>query len=379
MSRVIDEHRIYLADPHRLGAFRRAIQQTVKPDHIVLDLASGTGILGFMACQAGAARVYGLEVDGILGLARRLAAANGFGDRYVGIRGMSTRAVLPEPVDVIVTDQIGPFGFEADLFAVMSDAAVRFLKRGGAIIPQSVAICLAPLTSDDIRERVDFWHSQPGGLDYGAAATIAANTGYTLRVDDAQGFLANPAVVSHWSLPAHDVVDIGGSVEFEFTRPGRLDGICGWFEATLAPGVTMTNAPGAPDRIERRNVVLPVPTGIAVAAGDRLHVALHIHHRETMVTWRSQVSRSSGEVTTFTGSTFRGMLISSEDLARTAPDSQPRLSRAGEARRLILQLADGQHTVRGIEDAVAASYGDLFTSGDSVHAFVGEVLVRYAL
>ena len=46
MSLVLDEHRAYLADTSRLDAFDAALRALVRPGDVVLDLASGTGILG---------------------------------------------------------------------------------------------------------------------------------------------------------------------------------------------------------------------------------------------------------------------------------------------------------------------------------------------
>src|SRR5918996_1648217 len=122
MSEVLDEHRFYLSDAVRVRAFERAIRAVVGPGDVVLDLAAGTGILGLLACRAGAARVYAVDAGGILGVARALARANGAGDRITHVRAMSTDAVLPERVDVIVTDQIGRFGFEAGLLEYVTDA-----------------------------------------------------------------------------------------------------------------------------------------------------------------------------------------------------------------------------------------------------------------
>ena len=44
---------------------------------IVLDIGCGTGVLSIFAARAGAAHVYGVECSEIVGLARRVAEANG--------------------------------------------------------------------------------------------------------------------------------------------------------------------------------------------------------------------------------------------------------------------------------------------------------------
>src|SRR4051794_13386275 len=104
MSLVIDEHRQFLADTPRITAFDAAIRETVRPGDVVIDLGSGTGILGLLACRAGARRVYSIDDGAIVGVARAICRANGYADRMVFVRDMSTRLTLPEAADVLVTD-----------------------------------------------------------------------------------------------------------------------------------------------------------------------------------------------------------------------------------------------------------------------------------
>src|SRR5471032_1272785 len=96
MSLLIDEHRQYVSDRARVDAFARAIASVVRPGDVVVDLGCGTGILGLLACRAGAARVYAIDSGSMLDVARRLARANGFADRIVHVPGHSTRVTLPE-------------------------------------------------------------------------------------------------------------------------------------------------------------------------------------------------------------------------------------------------------------------------------------------
>src|SRR5437016_5556680 len=133
MSLIVDEHRQFLADEIRMAAFRQAIEAVLRPSDIVLDLGSGTGILGLMACRAGARRVYSVELGGMIGVARDISKANGFADRQIFIKGHSMRVELPESVDLIVSDQIGRFGFESGIVQFFRDARKRFLKPKGRL------------------------------------------------------------------------------------------------------------------------------------------------------------------------------------------------------------------------------------------------------
>jgi len=117
-----------------------------------------------LACRAGAQRVYSIESSGIIQIAREIAQANGFNDRIVFVKGLSTRVTLPEPVDVIVGDQIGRMGFEAGLLDDLSDARERFLKPGGRLVPETVSMMVAPIERSESWSWVSFWEGSTQGL-----------------------------------------------------------------------------------------------------------------------------------------------------------------------------------------------------------------------
>jgi tRNA G37 N-methylase Trm5 len=103
----VEWHVILLNDRARVAAYQRAIDATVKPGDVVLDVGAGTGVMGLLACRAGAARVYAIEGGGMVEIARKIARANGFADRIVCVHGNSTQVELPERVDVAIADQTG--------------------------------------------------------------------------------------------------------------------------------------------------------------------------------------------------------------------------------------------------------------------------------
>ena len=379
MSLIVDEHRQYLHDPVRLAAFDRAIGDRVGRGSVVLDLASGSGILGLMACRAGAARVYSIEAGGMVEVARGVAAENGFADRVQFIKGYSLHVALPEQVDVVVADQIGNFGFNAGVLEYFADARERFLKPGGVIIPSRLDLVLAPVESESLEAQVSFWDSNPAGFGFHSVTELAANTGYQVELMAAQ-MLGAPAVLASLPLGA-PAVPIHGRVILKAERAGTLHGIGGWFDAELAPGVSMTNSPLAAARIRRRQIFFPVRPAMPLAVGDEAAVEMTILPRDGIVSWsvEARIAGAGARQRSERHSTWKGMLLNREDLARTRPDFIPVLNARGAARRTVVDLCDGRRSLREIEEQLWQRHRDLFVSRGEAEEFAAEVVTRYAL
>ena len=288
MSLVIDEHRQYLADPARICTFSRAIAKVIKPGQVVLDLASGTGILGLLACRVGARRVYSIEAGGIISVARDVARANRFENRLVFIKGYSPHVDLPEKVDAVIADQIGNFGFNAGIIEYFADARLRFLKAQGVTIPLRMSLVLAPVEAADLFGRVDFWGTSPGGFDFSSTRVLAANTGY--QVDLSPANLCGDAIVlAEIDLNHATTSSFCGEGTAAVRRPATMHGLGGWFTAELAPGISMTNSALAGERIQRRQVFFPIDHAVRVREGDSVRIRMTIQPSAMIANWNVDV------------------------------------------------------------------------------------------
>ena len=96
-----------IADELRRDAFTRAMRQAITPESVVLDIGTGTGIFALLACQFGARKVYAIEPDDAIQVARQLSSANGNAERIKFFQDTSTKVTLPERAVVIVSDMGG--------------------------------------------------------------------------------------------------------------------------------------------------------------------------------------------------------------------------------------------------------------------------------
>jgi protein arginine N-methyltransferase 1 len=376
MSLLIDEHREFLSDRARLDAFERAIADAVRPGDVVADLGSGTGVLGLLACRAGASRVYSVDKSGMAPFARRIAAENGFGDRVIAVRGHSTRVDLPERVDVVVSDMIGRIGFISGGADALIDVKRRWLKPGGHLMPSQIQTWIAPVEEAALYANIDFWNTPIQGFDMSAVRPSAANTGYP-HAFEPRDLMAEPAIGAECDYTSTDAEVVRGRAVFTAARAGTCHGIGAWFVAALSPNVTLTNRPGAPDRINRRNAFLPLEHPVTLQAGDVITVDLTVRPVDFVVSWSVHCARAGERLASFRQSTLQGMLLGREDLATSAERSKPLLNRWATARATVLALCDGSRELGDIEQLVFERHRDLFTHASQAQVFVAEVVTRY--
>src|ERR1700681_4015560 len=129
-----------IADRVRIDAYVQALRQAVRPGAVVVDIGTGPGIMAVLACQLGASRVYAIESDEIIQVARTIAAANCCADRIEFIEDLSTKVTLPIRADVIVSDMRGVLPLFGHHIASIADARRRFLAPAGTLIPRKDTI-----------------------------------------------------------------------------------------------------------------------------------------------------------------------------------------------------------------------------------------------
>src|ERR1044072_3398578 len=96
-----------LTDEARISAYIAAMRSAVRPGDVVLELGTGTGVMALIACQCGASKVYALEPSDAISIAQAAAKANGFSDRIVFLRTLSSHIDLPEKGHVLISDLRG--------------------------------------------------------------------------------------------------------------------------------------------------------------------------------------------------------------------------------------------------------------------------------
>jgi SAM-dependent methyltransferase len=246
-------HRTMIRDRVRTEAFKRAIESVVRPGDIVLDVGAGSGILSIFAARAGAARVYAVEQTTIAVLAQELAVANGVDEIVHVIQGDASEVEPPERVDVIVSEWLGGFGIDEGLLVPVIAARDRWLKPGGAMIPNSVTAWTALVDDRYFGDMIGFLQDNP----------------YGINVDDLVEKSVNEIHYSgiHRHLAAGDrrsdasrlwTTDLD-SVTFEQARKpheaetqlhvregGTANALALWFSAELAPGISLSVGPGDP-------------------------------------------------------------------------------------------------------------------------------------
>jgi protein arginine N-methyltransferase 1 len=268
---MLEVHRGLLQDESRTNAFREAIRRVVTPDSVVLDLGTGSGILALFAAEAGARRVFAVDATHSADLASFLTRQLGFADRIQVFHEHSTNVELPERADILVTETLGAFGFDEQILSSVIDARARLLTPDAILIPSRVDLYLVPVDDASIYEqRVSWWNGKPYGFDFSPLAVFASNILFVGSVGSAS-FLAPPAMVIESDLTS---VDISGRAHFTAARAGTIYGFTGWFRATLADGIEVSNeAPGS----HWEHVFLPLQTPIAVEVGTLIDVALESH------------------------------------------------------------------------------------------------------
>lgn len=241
VNQLLAGHEKLLSDAQRNRLLYRALKKHVTSESSVLDIGSGTGIWAVAAASLGAKKVVAIEEDPLLiGLIKTLATENGVAEKVEVIQGDSRQVRLGNEFDIVISETIGHLVFDESIASIMIDARERFLKPGGILIPETVALVAAAAHLKTRHERLpagiplayDYFQSLalniPVGLDDKSRLQIISSPQELIRAD--LGIIkATPDLnnlTARWELP----------------DTTRVNCFAVWAEATLVSGVRITTS-----------------------------------------------------------------------------------------------------------------------------------------
>ncbi len=371
-----------ILDHLRMDAYVRALRQAVKPGSVVLDIGTGTGIFALLACQLGASRVYAIEPDDAIEVARETAAANGYAERIEFIQKRSTEVTLPERADVIVSDLRGVLPLFASHIPSVIDARKRFLTPGGTLIPRRDTLWVTVVEAPDLyRQYANPWDHNGYGLDMRVAHQIVTNTWGKVKVTPEQ-LLVEP---QSWATLDYATVESPDAIAEEtstVTRPGTAHGLNLWFDATLVEGVHFSNAPGEPELVYG-SAFFPFSRPVPLAVGDTASVGLQAKLIGEDYIWRwNTCILDQGDTrrikASFAQSTFFGTPLSSTYLRKRASSHVPTLNEEGQIDLFIIGLMDGINSLGEIARQISARFPTRFATWTDALNRVGELSKKYS-
>jgi type I protein arginine methyltransferase len=133
-----------LLDEERTLALRAAIRRTVRPGDVVVEAGTGSGILALFAAEAGAGKVFAVDVDPeSLALAERSVRASAHADRIEIVEADAREFRTAAPADVVIVEML-----DTGLITEMQAPVLNALRRHNVIgprtrvLPEGVRCCV---------------------------------------------------------------------------------------------------------------------------------------------------------------------------------------------------------------------------------------------
>lgn len=372
-----------IADAHRAQPWGNALQKAVKPGSVVLEIGTGAGYFAFLAVQFGAARVYAVEPDNSIEVARLCARDVPGSERITWIQGLSTAIDLPEKVDIVIGDLHGMFPFYNSNIESLVDARRRHLRDGGVLIPMRDTLRMVPAQAPHEYACAEVpWVRDPRGMNLSKGRGFVVNEIWRARAQPArrEDLLSTPAT---WGVVDYRTVEdsnVNGDLEWDIERAGVMHGYYAWFDGELAEGIGFSNAPDLPELVYSRGF-FPLEDPVDVVPGDRVRTRMSARqvNGDMIQRWDTRITDQAGaSKASFRQSSFRSKPINIKDLRRTKPDHAPRLNLDGRIAQAVIEGMAQSQSLDQIAKTLAANFPERFKDSFRALSHAARLSLKYS-
>lgn len=165
-----------LRDRERTRAYRKAIEFSVEPGMLVLEIGAGTGVLAMMAARAGAEHVYTVEAKPLVArIAKECIVQNGLSDKITVLAKHSTQLIIghdiPRTCDLLVHEILSSSVLGEGLAPTLDHATTHLLVPNAPLLPEFIGI-EAVLSGDLTNADIPWWSVE--GFDLTPLAMLDA-------------------------------------------------------------------------------------------------------------------------------------------------------------------------------------------------------------
>ncbi|MHA1862622.1 MAG: 50S ribosomal protein L11 methyltransferase [Candidatus Thorarchaeota archaeon] len=239
----------------RIQKFHQAITKTVKSDHQVIDLGTGSGILAILAARQGA-QVTAIDANAeSLKYARIAAERNGVVENIEFVHSHFHDFEPEEKADVVLCEMLSSVMLIEQQIPASRYAVKHLLKPNGKIIPQEVKLFVIPVQNEILWNRFN--------IEDLKFPRIPQTAEREQSID-----LADLQELEKLDLTkvSDQPMSIDKHLNFEIVQSGTVHGIIGMFESKLYDDITLTMMDGW------KELFMPLPESVDVKAGTRLDV-----------------------------------------------------------------------------------------------------------
>ncbi|XP_062333663.1 protein arginine N-methyltransferase 9 [Osmerus eperlanus] len=305
-------HFLMLNDRRRNQKYQQAIQKAVEGGcNTILDIGTGTGILGMCAKKAGASEVYACELSKTMyDLACEVVAANGM-NGHIKILHMKSLEMevpkdIPRRVSLVVTETVDAGLFGEGIIESLIHAWNHLLlppqsseeqssgpSLTGRVIPAGATVFGMAIQSQEIRRHHRLCVSEVGGLSIAAAGELHSPVSCgAADLDDSTepytterlsrlpgGYTPLTKPFTALDIDFNNVQELEGlssrevrRVRLPVTQGGLLDALAVWFQLHLDQESSLSTGPQEDTCWEQAIYPVQTPHNVTLEPGDELIV-----------------------------------------------------------------------------------------------------------
>ena len=279
-----DFHQLMLNDNIRMQCYKKAIQETVQPGDIVVDLGTGTGVLSRWALEAGASQVYGIDMDKeVLAKATQSISEAGFGDQFTPINLLSYNVNLESKADVLISEIMGNILDNEDFQPILEDAIRRLLKPDARKIPLRASSYIVPVAcrkahsavcSGQVSTMSSHYNLERMLIDKGI--TDPCNLYYDTIIPRST-YLSLPQCIREYSGSWNQSPVYERELTFKVSNAGEFTGFKSYFVAQLSQQTVLDISSCDIEQRQTsdswKHAYLPLATPVLVQPGDLINLS----------------------------------------------------------------------------------------------------------